>query len=116
MRKLAFVCTGLSAFVVGLALESCKAPCDVGSEGCECTTGGACNAGLVCLSHLCVNAGPNPDNDEQSDEVETGDSNSTTSDDGDPSDSDTGESDTGDKLDMPQGTDTDQPCTETGCK
>ncbi len=118
MRKLVFVSTGLSAFVVGLVLESCKAPCDVGSEGCECTTGGACNAGLTCLSNLCVNAGPNPDIDEQSDEVETSDSNTTTpgDGDGDPSDSDTGESDTGDKLDMPAGTDTDQPCTETGCK
>jgi hypothetical protein len=115
MRKLASVFIGLSAFCVGLVLESCQAPCDVGAEGCTCTTGGACNAGLTCLSNLCVNAGPNPD--EQSDEVETGDSN-TTPVDTDTGDSDTGDSGTGDgdKLDMPPGTDTDQPCSETGCK
>ena len=35
MRKLALVLTGVSAFFVGLVLESCKAPCEVGMEGCE---------------------------------------------------------------------------------
>jgi hypothetical protein len=127
MRKLALAFTGLSAFFVGLVLESCKAPCEVGMEGCECTTGGACNPGLTCLSNLCVNAGPNPN--EQSDEAETGDSNTTNPGDGDPDDGNPGDGDPGDgdpgdgdgdgdgdKLDMPGESDTDQPCSETGCK
>jgi hypothetical protein len=29
--------------------------CPVGSEGCQCTDGNACDAGLSCLSDLCVN-------------------------------------------------------------
>ncbi len=33
--------------------------CAVGNEGCACTSGGACNPGLECLSKLCVN--PNKD-------------------------------------------------------
>ena len=32
--------------------------CSVGSEGCPCTNGGACDPGLVCLSNLCVNPVP----------------------------------------------------------
>src|SRR5688500_8916586 len=28
--------------------------CAVGSEGCSCATGGACDPGLQCLSNLCV--------------------------------------------------------------
>ena len=28
--------------------------CPIGAEGCPCTDGGACDAGLVCLSNLCV--------------------------------------------------------------
>ncbi len=28
--------------------------CAVGSEGCRCTTGGACDPGLSCLSNICV--------------------------------------------------------------
>lgn len=31
--------------------------CDVGSERCACTPGGACNPGLTCLSMKCVNTG-----------------------------------------------------------
>lgn len=126
MRKLALAFTGLSAFFVGLALEGCKQQqCDIGMEGCACTSGGACNPGLTCLSNLCVNAGSNPN--EQSD-AETGDDNTTTPGDGDPDDDDNGDGDgddgdgdpgdgdgDGDKLDM-SGTDTDQPCSETGCK
>jgi hypothetical protein len=121
MRKFLLLLAGLSGIGSAFVLESCKAPCDLGSEGCECTTGGACNAGLVCLSNLCVNAGPNPN--EQSDE--SGDSNTTNPGDGDgdgePGDGDgdgdgTGDGDgDGTKLDMPE-TDTDQPCSETGCK
>lgn len=33
--------------------------CSVGSEGCTCTNGGACDTGLECLSNLCVNPDPN---------------------------------------------------------
>lgn len=33
--------------------------CAVGNEGCPCTSGGACNPNLECLSNLCVN--PNKD-------------------------------------------------------
>lgn len=32
--------------------------CAVGSEGCPCTDGGACDPGLSCLSNLCVNPVP----------------------------------------------------------
>jgi hypothetical protein len=31
--------------------------CSVGSEGCPCTSGGACNPGLACKSNVCVNLG-----------------------------------------------------------
>ena len=44
-------------------VTSCKRAgddCAIGAEGCACTTGGACNPGLGCYSHLCVRA-PNPD-------------------------------------------------------
>jgi hypothetical protein len=34
--------------------------CNVGSERCSCTLGGACDRGLVCLSGLCVRP-DNPD-------------------------------------------------------
>ncbi|MCA9720665.1 MAG: VWA domain-containing protein [Myxococcales bacterium] len=34
-----------------------NAECPVGSEGCPCTGGGACDAGLSCLSDVCVDAG-----------------------------------------------------------
>jgi uncharacterized delta-60 repeat protein len=35
--------------------------CPVGSEGCPCTAGGACDAGLTCLSNTCVDAGDGDD-------------------------------------------------------
>jgi hypothetical protein len=42
-----------------LALVACgdgggAVACDVGSESCPCTAGGACDPGLVCLSDTCV--------------------------------------------------------------
>jgi hypothetical protein len=121
MRALALAFVGVSAFCVSLTLESCKAACDVGSEGCECTTGGACNNGLICLSNLCVNAGPA----ELGDETSVSGDGDGDSGDGDPGDGD-GDSGDGDgepgdgdgdqtKLDM-QDSDTDNPCAETGCK
>ena len=40
---------------------ACPAPtadqCDVGTEGCECTPGGACDPGLTCASNTCVDLG-----------------------------------------------------------
>jgi len=35
--------------------------CAIGSEGCECTGGGACDPGLTCFSNLCVNASSGAD-------------------------------------------------------
>jgi hypothetical protein len=32
--------------------------CAIGSEGCDCTAGGGCDTGLVCLSQLCVSPTP----------------------------------------------------------
>jgi hypothetical protein len=42
--------------------------CELGSEGCECTAGGSCDAGLVCISHTCLapagaSSSPEPDDD-----------------------------------------------------
>jgi hypothetical protein len=34
--------------------EATEGECPVGSEACPCTPGGACDAGLVCLSNVCV--------------------------------------------------------------
>ncbi|PRP99285.1 hypothetical protein [Enhygromyxa salina] len=90
MRKLALTFVGLTAFTFGLTLEGCKQECVVGAEGCECTGGGACDPGLTCLSMICVNAGPNPD--EQSDNT----SGNTNPGDGDSGDGDTGDGDSGD--------------------
>jgi hypothetical protein len=137
MRRLAFCLAGVSAFIVGLSLEGCKEPCVVGAEGCECTGGGACDPGLSCLSMICVNAGPNP-NEVSNDDETTGNTSNTTnttnpgdgdgdSGDGDPSDGDgdpgdgdgdpgDGDGDTGPKLDMGDGDTDTGPCVDTGCK
>ncbi len=37
--------------------SSTNADCPVGSEGCPCTDGGACDGELSCLSDVCVDAG-----------------------------------------------------------
>jgi hypothetical protein len=55
--------------------------CSVGSEGCPCTSGGACNPGLSCESKVCVNlnvdsgpeAGPDAPNDAPADIVDAAD-------------------------------------------
>jgi hypothetical protein len=130
MRKLVLSLAGLSAFVIGLSLEGCKESCEIASEGCNCTGGGACAPGLTCLSNICVNAGPNPD-DFSNDETTTNTSNTTNTTnpgdgdgdthpgdgDGDPGDGDPGDGDgdTGPKLDMNE-SDTEGPCVDTGCK
>ena len=50
-----------SIALLGLTLVSCAAAgapeteqCPIGSEKCPCTDGGSCDAGLQCLSELCV--------------------------------------------------------------
>ena len=35
--------------------------CTVGSEGCACTVGGACDPGLSCHSDICVDVGGDAD-------------------------------------------------------
>jgi hypothetical protein len=128
MRKLALSFAGVFAFLIGLGLEGCKEECVIGSEGCDCTAGGACDPGLTCLSMTCVNAGPNPNevgNDETTGNT-TNTTNTTTPGDGDgdtdPGDGDgdtgpgDGDGDTGPKLDMGSASETDGPCVDTGCK
>ena len=43
---------GLLLAVLSLALGACSSPCAVGSRGCACTGGGACDPGLVCGADL----------------------------------------------------------------
>lgn len=60
MRKLA--AAAMAAFWSVCIAYGCAAggdtdedtQCPVGSEGCKCTTGGACDPGLQCLSSICV--------------------------------------------------------------
>ena len=87
----------------------------VGAEGCDCTGGGACDPGLTCLSQVCVNAGPNPNEQSGNDETTSSSSNMTNpgDGDGDPGDGD-GDGD-GPKLDTPDN-ETGGPCVDTGCK
>ena len=129
MRKLALSLTAVAAMAAGFFVEGCTPPpdCTIGSEGCECTAGGACDPGLTCLSMICVNAGTTS---QGSGETSAGTSNTTnpsTSNTTNPSTSNTtdptgdGDGDptttTGPKLDTVQDTDTDEePCVDTGCK
>lgn len=56
-----------AAWVVGLAYGCAGGgtanddgtDCQVGSEGCQCTNGGACDPGLQCLSNICVDPNNN---------------------------------------------------------
>ncbi|KIG18098.1 hypothetical protein DB30_01985 [Enhygromyxa salina] len=115
MRKFVLGLAGLSAFFAGLTLEGCKAPCEVGAESCECTGGGVCDPGLTCLSGLCVNAGPNP-NEQSSNDETTNSGNTMNPGDGDGDDDPTGDGDGDDtKLDALDG-ETGGPCVDTGCK
>lgn len=53
--RVACVLFGLAAAVgCGDDAGAPKSECEVGSERCACTTGGACNPGLICLSEVCV--------------------------------------------------------------
>ena len=116
MRKLALLLAAATSFLVGVSLEGCSDSCVVGSEGCDCTSGGGCDPGLTCLSMTCVNAGPMPFDvgDDVDTTTETSTSTGTTG-----TTSTTGTTtdtnDTGTKLDM--GTaDDGNPCVDTGCK
>src|SRR5690554_1435487 len=119
MRQLALGFAAVSAVFVGFALEGCRDQCVVGAEGCECTAGGACDAGLQCLSKTCVNAGTNYDDSDDGDDPtgDTSNDDNTTipgDGDGDGGDGD-GDGDTGPKLDTLEDSD-DGPCIDTGCK
>lgn len=55
--------------------------CPIGAEGCPCTSGGSCDAGLVCLSQLCVDPGTEDTTDSGSttgSDASTGESTATT--------------------------------------
>lgn len=130
MRKLALILSGSIAALAGLLLEGCKQECQIGAEACECTGGGGCDIGLICLSGVCVNAGPEELGED--DEVEVGDGDgdptgdgdddpSSSSDDDDDNDSSSESTedatDDGIKFDMPDETSADDgPCIDTGCK
>lgn len=133
MRQLVLGFAAVSAVFVGFALEGCRDQCVVGAEGCDCTAGGACDAGLQCLSKTCVNAGPNFDAGSDGDDDTSGntsnDDSTTSPGDGDSGDGDAGDGDAGDgdgdagdgdttggiKLDTLDDSDG-RPCIEVGCK
>lgn len=48
---------------IGIAVSACnkEEDCPLGTEGCQCTTGGACDPGLKCLSGHCVNPSSSSD-------------------------------------------------------
>jgi hypothetical protein len=119
MRKLALVLSGLVSVFAGALMEGCKGEeCSIGAEACPCTGGGGCDLGLVCLSGVCVNAGPDElgDNNDEADESTSSGNTTNTTNTSDPSTSDT--TDTGPKLDtlVEEETTSDQPCVDTGCK
>ena len=128
MRRFLLGLAGFSAFTFGfVSLEGCN-QCVVGSESCECTSGGGCDPDLECLSGICVNApgfdtgaddettASSESNDDSMDTNSTGDGDGdTTTGDGD---GDTDTNDDGPKLDTLPTDDTsdDGPCVDTGCK
>jgi hypothetical protein len=119
MRHLALGFAAVCSVLAGATLEGCKAECAIGSEGCECTAGGSCDAGLQCLSRTCVNAGPNfedgAEDDTGGDPSTSGDGDPSTSGDGDPSGDGDGDPT---KLDVfePETGDDEGTCMDTGCK
>jgi hypothetical protein len=131
MRKLALILSGSIAALAGLLLEGCKEECQIGAEACECTGGDGCDLGLVCLSGVCVNAGPDELGDDD-DEVEAGDGDGDTNGDGDGDSSSSSSDDATDATDATTDEATDDgikfdmgadetsaddgPCIDTGCK
>jgi len=58
MTQKPFLFALIPCALAALFLSACPdGDCAIGSEGCACTAGGACDDGLSCLSNLCVNAG-----------------------------------------------------------
>jgi Protein of unknown function (DUF1566) len=57
----------IALFIIGCGDSDCDTDCEIGSEGCQCTSGGACDDGLTCLSDLCVNTGSDSDSDADTD-------------------------------------------------
>lgn len=57
----------LGTVAVGACGDDDSGNCPVGSEGCPCTTGGACDGTLVCASNLCVRFGADADADADAD-------------------------------------------------
>jgi hypothetical protein len=57
LNFLGMVATGISCVAALAQCSSDKSAetCTIGSEGCVCTKGGACDPGLTCLSNRCVN-------------------------------------------------------------
>lgn len=55
---------GTVVLAMWLMLPGCgsdtEKECTVGSEACQCTTGGACDPGLNCASGVCVNLNKKP--------------------------------------------------------
>jgi hypothetical protein len=51
---LRFACAAALLLVTDCGTSDSTKKCAVGTEGCACTSGGACDPGLVCLSGLCV--------------------------------------------------------------
>ncbi|EDM81827.1 hypothetical protein PPSIR1_05153 [Plesiocystis pacifica SIR-1] len=81
----------LSSLVVGCFNASSGEECLVGAEGCPCTSAGACDPGLSCLSETCVS--DNADGTDMGDEAdEAGDTSSSSS--GSEDDTTTGTEDT----------------------
>ena len=63
-----------TASILATLLVACNGsgvPCPIGSEGCACTTGGAGNPGLECLSNLCVDTTPDAESDPDASEDTT---------------------------------------------
>lgn len=120
MRKLALtLLSGLVATLAGVFVEGCKAEeCPIGGETCACTGGGGCDLGLICLSGVCVNAGPDELGEDEVDadnDAESSSSTNTTNT-SDPSTTDDA-TDEGPKLDtIVDETTGDGPCVDTGCK
>jgi hypothetical protein len=88
------------------ATETTDESCLVGSEACPCTAGGSCDAGLVCLSDVCVDPSAESSSEESTTQTETTDTETT-----DTETTDTDSTETGEELvpcdpllqDCPQG-------------
>ena len=55
MHMRLFLCLLGVVLVAGCQPVEDDSDCPTGSESCECTSGGACDMGLSCMSGMCVN-------------------------------------------------------------